>query len=113
MTVKKFSIWGRKGRAPALVIMMSDCIAYKLYLRLQELQLEKVVPSWETSRNGNRFRILKILFKSEQGLTTMRDLLHGSKMDLLEGLSKELENVRDKIYVSLLNPHRRLATMAC
>ena len=43
----------------------------------------------------------------------MRDLLHGSKMDLLEGLPKELENVRDKIYVSLLNPHRRLATMAC
>ena len=76
-------------------------------------EVEKVVPFWETSRNGNRFRILRILFKSEQGLATMCDLLHGSKVNLLEGLPTELEKVRDKIYVSLLNPHRRRAHMAC
>ena len=76
-------------------------------------EVEKVVPFWETSRNGNRFRILRFLFKSKQGLATMCDLLHGSKVNLLEGLPTELEKVRDKIYVSLLNPHRRRAHMAC
>ena len=64
-------------------------------------ELDKVIPIWEKPRDGDRFKILRILFKSEEGLNTMFDLLHGSKADLVEGFPLELQEVREKIYLSL------------
>ena len=51
-------------------------------------ELENITSAWETPRNGNRFKILKLCFKDGTGLDTMKDLLYGSKLDLLEGLPK-------------------------
>ena len=70
-------------------------------------ELDKVKAGWEKPLDSNRFKILRIYFKTDSGLDTMLDLLHGSKIDLVEGFPKELENVRDKIHLSLGNPHRR------
>ena len=64
-------------------------------------ELENITTAWETPRNGNRFKILKLCFKDGTGLDTMKDLLYGSKLDLLEGLPRELEKIREQIYVSV------------
>ena len=64
-------------------------------------ELEKIISKWENPRNGDRFKILSVLFKSEQGLTRMRDLLHGSKADFVEGFPTEIGDIRNKIYVNL------------
>ena len=69
--------------------------------------------SWDTSREGNRFKILRIFFNSDKGLTSMYDLLHGSKVDLLEGFPHELEKVRNKTYLTLPNPRRGRFSMDC
>ena len=71
-------------------------------------ELDEVVPEWETPRNGNQFMIIRVFFKTEKGLETMRDLLHGSKVGLINGLPQELFSVREKIYVSQKRPHGRL-----
>ena len=63
-------------------------------------ELDEIVPAWETSRDGNWFKILRNCFKSDEGLETMRDLLQGSKVGLLEGLPQELSMVRSDIFVS-------------
>ena len=55
--------------------------------------LDEVVSPWETP-HGDRFKILRVLFKSEVGLETIRDLLHGSKVGLVNGLPRELLAVR-------------------
>ena len=70
--------------------------------------LDEVVPEWETPRNGNPFKIIRVFFKTEKGLETMRDLLHGSKVGLINGLPQELFLVREKIYVSQKRPRGRL-----
>ena len=70
-------------------------------------ELKSVVPEWETPRSGNRFKVLLASFKSDHSLSIMLDLLHGSKIDILSGFPEELETIRDKIYVSLVNPYRR------
>ena len=72
-------------------------------------QIESVRPVWETPKDGNRFKILRVSFKSTEGLIAMHDLLYGSKIDLIEGFPQELEEVRDKIYISLAHPHKRRA----
>ena len=66
-------------------------------------EIKRVLPAWETPRGGDRFRIIKIFFKSKTGLVAMKDLMHGSKLDLVDGLPTELERFRDKIYVTLPN----------
>ena len=67
-------------------------------LRLPDL--DEIIPAWETSRDGNRFMILRICFNSDEGLETMRDLLQGSKVGLVEGLPHELSMIRSEIFVS-------------
>ena len=67
-------------------------------------ELWKVVSVWETPRIGDRFKILRLLFKSTEGIDTMYDLLHGSKVDLVAGFPEELEGIRDKIYITRPNP---------
>ena len=62
--------------------------------------LDEIVPAWETSKDGNRFKILRVCFKSNEGLETMRDLLLGSKAGLVEGLPHELSTARRYIFVS-------------
>ena len=66
-------------------------------------EIKRVVSAWETPRGGERFKIVKIYFKSTNGLAGMKDLMLGSKLDLVEGLPTELERIRDKIYVTLPN----------
>ena len=70
-------------------------------------ELDKVKAEWEKPREGKRFRILRIYFKSATGLDTLFDLLYGSKIDLVDGFPEELVDIRDKIHLSLGNPHRR------
>ena len=64
-------------------------------------ELDKVISEWETPRSGDRFKILKLCFKSDEGLEIMKDLLYGSKLDIIEGFPTELEEARKKIHVSL------------
>ena len=61
---------------------------------------DQAVSAWETPHEGKRFKIQRLFFKSDKGLETMRDLLHGSKVGLVEGLPQELFVIREKIYVS-------------
>ena len=68
-------------------------------------EIKRVLQPWETPRGGDRFRIIKIFFKSKTGLAAMKDLMHGSKLDLVDSLPTELERFRDKMYVTL--PHFR------
>ena len=70
-------------------------------------ELDKVKAEWEKPREGDRFRILRLYFKSDTGLDTLFDLLYGSKIDLVDGFPNELLDVRDKIHLSMGNPHRR------
>ena len=79
----------------------------RLYPKLNLPQLEEVVSAWETPRDGDRFKILRVFFKSEDGLETMRDLLHGSKLGLVNGLPHELFPVRENIHVSQARPRGR------
>ena len=69
--------------------------------------LDEVVSAWETPRNGDRFKILRVFFKSEVGLEIMRDLLHGSKLGLVYGLPHKLFLMRGKIHVSQIRPRGR------
>ena len=62
-------------------------------------ELDDIVVAWETPRNGDRFKILKVCFKSSEGLITMRDLLYGSKLGLVAGLPGNLREVSKSIYI--------------
>ena len=66
--------------------------------------LDEVVSPWENPRNGDRFKILRVFFKSEIGLEIMRDLLQGSKMGLVYGLPHKLSLMQGKIHVSQIRP---------
>ena len=68
-------------------------------------EITSVTPSWETPRDGARFKIVRICLRDENGLDTMKDLMQGSKLNLVNGFPRELELHRDKIYVSLSHPH--------
>ena len=58
--------------------------------KLKMPELDDIVVAWETPRNGDRFKILKVCFKSSGGLITMRDLLRGSKLGSVAGLPGNL-----------------------
>ena len=75
--------------------------------------VKRVLTVWETPRGGDRFRIIKILLKSKKGIVRMRDLMHGSKLDLVDGLPTELESLRDKIYVTLPHFREKPITHSC
>ena len=62
-------------------------------------ELDDIVVAWETPRNGDRFKNLKVCFKSTEGLITMRDLLHGSKLGLDACLPGDLRKVSKSIYI--------------
>ena len=68
---------------------------------------DHVASAWETPHEGKRFKIQRLCFKSDKGLETMKDLLHGSKVGLLEGLPQELFEIREKIYVSHIRQRER------
>ena len=79
----------------------------RLNPKLSLPDLDEIVSAWETSRDGNRFKILKVCFKSDEGLETMRDFLLGSKVGLVEGLPQELSKVRRKIFVSQIRSREK------
>ena len=56
-------------------------------------EIKRVVSEWETPRGGERFKIIKIYFKSTNGLAGMKDLMLGSKLDLVEGLQPNLKEL--------------------
>ena len=76
-------------------------------------ELKRALPVWESPRGGERFIIIKIYFKTNNGLEAMKDLLHGSKLNLVDGLPSELDKFRDKIYVTLPDPRERSTTHVC
>ena len=63
------------------IVLIKEWVAnlQRLNPKLTLPDLDEVVSAWETPRNGDRFKILRVFFKSEVGLEIMRDLLHGSK----------------------------------
>ena len=75
--------------------------------------VESVAATWEMPRDGNRFKIIRICFKDKRGLGIMKDLMYGSKLNLVEGFPKELEMLRNKIYVSQSHPRRGRGRLSC
>ena len=93
-----------ESKVPLIEKWLTNLKGLKSDLPLPEI--ESVSSKWEIPRDGDRVKIVRICFKTETGIGIMKDLMYGSKLNLVEGFPEELETLRDKIYVSESRPRR-------
>ena len=91
-----------ESKVPLIEEWLTNLRGLKSGLSLPEV--ESVAATWETPRDGERFKIIRICFKTDSRVGIMKDLMYGSKLNLVDGFPKQLEMLRDKIYVSHSRP---------